>query len=200
MLKKAWTKETRLREKRACSHSKCNDCSTIDTQLAKLTGINTKEAREQRAFWHSERVKHDEFHLAPRTVLDQAGLHAFVEPRYIWTICVDAATQRNFLLPKFQFRPPKVFAQRPFYSYKLMASYAYGYGFTPYLIPSSQKMGANLTWTVIWLTLCAMRDHFGYWPEVIHLNLDNTKLRRAWRGRGCGWRLDGDSRHAPGSA
>ena len=55
-----------------------------------------------------------------------------------------------------------------------MATYAYGYGFTPYLVHDSQKIGANLTWTVIWLTLCDMRDKFGFWPAVLHITLDNT--------------------------
>lgn len=55
-----------------------------------------------------------------------------------------------------------------------MATYAYGYGFTPFLIHDSQKMGANLTWTVVWLTICAMYKKFGYLPEELHLQFDNT--------------------------
>ena len=53
-------------------------------------------------------------------------------------------------------------------------SYAYGYGITPFLVHNSQKGGANLTWTVLWLTLCAMRRRFGVYPEELHLQLDNT--------------------------
>ena len=51
-------------------------------------------------------AEHDEMHLASRTELDKAGLHAFVDPTYIWTILVDAATPRNVMLPKFMFRTP----------------------------------------------------------------------------------------------
>ena len=39
---------------------------------------------------------------------------------------------------------------------------------------NSQKMGANLTWTALWLTLCAMHNHHGFWPEMLHFTLDNT--------------------------
>ena len=78
------------------------------------------------------------------------------------------------MLPKFKFRVPKKLAGRPFWSYKLMATYGYGYGFTPYLVHSSQSMGANLTWTVLWLTLCDMRKHYGYWPQTLHITVDNT--------------------------
>ena len=35
-------------------------------------------------------------------------------------------------------------------------------------------MGANLTWTALWLTLCAMHNHHGFWPEMLHFTLDNT--------------------------
>ena len=174
MLKRAWKLETRLKEKRACSHSKCTTCSRLSAMLEKLVGNNSAEAKNQREFIRRAMVEHEEFHLAMRMELDQAGLKAAVDPRFCWTITADAATQRNFLLPKFGFRTPKDMARRPFWSYKLMATYSYGYGFTPYLVHDSQKMGANLTWTVIWLTLCDMRDKFGFWPAVLHITLDNT--------------------------
>ena len=174
MLKRVWKLETRLKEKRACSHSKCTTCSRLSASLEKLVGVNCAEAKNEREFIRRAMVDHEEYHLAMRMELDQAGLKAIVDPRFCWTITADAATQRNFLLPKFSFRTPKDMARRPFWSYKLMATYAYGYGFTPYLVHDSQKMGANLTWTVFWLTLCDMRDKFGYWPCVLHITLDNT--------------------------
>ena len=174
MLKKAWKLETRLKEKKACSHSKCNVCSKIDTIMDSVRGVNTSAAQVTRANSRRAQAEHDRMHLAARTEMDDAGRHAFVSPRQMWTMLVDAATQRNFMLPKLQCRAPKKLAQRPFWSYKLMASYAYGYGFTPFLVHSSQKMGANLTWTVIWLTLTAMRKHYGFWPDVLHITVDNT--------------------------
>ena len=174
MLKKAWKLETRLKEKKACSHSKCNICSKIDTNMDALRGVNTVDARQARVYNLRAQEEHDRMHLGSRSELDKAGLHAFTSPPEKWTILADAATQRNFMIPKFQFRVPKKLAGRPFWSYKLMATYAYGYGFTPFLVHSSQSMGANLTWTVLWLTLSAMRKHYGFWPEVLHLTLDNT--------------------------
>ena len=174
MLKKAWKLETRLKEKKACSHSKCNICSKIDKNMDDLVGVNTTDAVELRKMNARAQVEHEGMHLAPRTELDKAGFVAFINPRECWTLLADAATQRNFMLPKFKFRTPKKLAGLPFWSYKLMATYAYGYGFTPFLVHSSQPMGANLTWTVIWLTLTAMREHYGYWPQVLHITVDNT--------------------------
>ena len=174
MLKRVWRLETRLKEKKACSHSKCNICSQIDANMDALRGVNTGPATRQREFNQRAQAEHDALHLGSRTELDTAGLQGFNRPRDIWTILVDAATQRNFMLPKFKFRVPKKLAGRPFWSYKLMATYGYGYGFTPYLVHSSQSMGANLTWTVLWLTLCDMRKHYGYWPQTLHITVDNT--------------------------
>ena len=175
MLKKVWRLETRLKEKKACSHSKCNICSKIDVNMDNLRGVNTPAAVRDRANNQRAQIEHDKMHLGSRSELDDAGLKAFLNPRNIWTVLADAATQRNFTLPKFKFRMPKKLAGRPFWGYKLMATYAYGYGFTPFLVHDSQKFGANLTWTVLWKTLCAMREHYGYWPDVIHITLDNTK-------------------------
>ena len=114
-----------------------------------VRGVNTEEARRIREFNCKAQCEHDTMHLGSRSVLDEAGLMAFVDPRSLWCILADAATCRNFLLPKFKFRAPKCLNGRPFWSYKLMATYAYGYGFSPFLVHNSQNMGANLTWTVL---------------------------------------------------
>ena len=175
MLKRAWKLETRLKERRAKTHSKCNICAMISAALERLTGKNSQSAQTERRHLLRLMKEHDANHLAAREVLDEAGLMSMVQPRAMWTILVDAATQRNFELPKFQFRPPKCFTGRPFWSFKLMACYVYGSGFYPFLIHDSQKYGANLTWTVIWLTLSALYAERGYWPKIIHIQLDNTK-------------------------
>ena len=174
MLKNVWKLETRLKEKKACAHSKCNICSKADTILDSLRGVNTEAAKVSRANAQRAIAEHEEMHLAMRTELDAAGLQSFTDPRSKWTLLADAATQRNFMLPKFKFRTPKKLAGKPFWSYKLMATYAYGYGFSPFLVHNSQTMGANLTWTVLWLTLTAMYKHYGFWPEEMHLTVDNT--------------------------
>ena len=175
MLKRVWRLEKRLKERRAKSHSKCSICSKIDADTQRLLGVNTDASRQQRDYLKRIFDEHEAWHLSARSVLDEAGLMSISDPRYIWTICVDAATQRNFELPKFQFRSPKNFAGRPFWSFKLMASYVYGDGFYPFLVHDAQKYGANLTWTVIWLTLTELYRKRGYWPSVIHIQLDNTK-------------------------
>ena len=124
MLKRAWKVETRLKEKKACSHSKCNICSTIDKNMDALRGVNTAAAVRERAWNQRAQTEHEKMHLMPRSEMDQAGFQAFTAPREMWTLLADAATQRNFMLPKFKFRVPKKLAGRPFWSYKLMATYA----------------------------------------------------------------------------
>jgi hypothetical protein len=58
--------------------------------------------------------------------------------------------------------------------FKLTAAFCYGFGLLPFLVHESQCAGPNLVWTVCWLALSAMRDHYGFWPEELHLTLDNT--------------------------
>ena len=175
MLKRVWKLEKRLKERRAKSHSKCSTCSGIATKEERLKGVNTEQAKRERIFIRHLHDEHETMHLGAREELDSAGLQSMVNARHIWTICIDAATQRNFELPKLTARTPKELAGKPFWGFKLMATYVYGDGFYPFLVHDSQKMGANLTWTVIWLTLTELRRKRGYWPDVIHLQLDNTK-------------------------
>ena len=55
-----------------------------------------------------------------------------------------------------------------------MGVYSHGYAFTPFLIHESQNGGANSTWTCLWTIMCRMRDHYGFWPQEMHIQLDNT--------------------------
>ena len=34
--------------------------------------------------------------------------------------------------------------------------------------------GANLMWTAVWMTINAMHAHYGFLPDELHLQLDNT--------------------------
>ena len=170
MLKRVWGREKKLKERRANSHSKCDTCSKIDKQMFDLVGQTSVKSVADRKRYLILKREHDVQHLRGRMELDDAGLMATVNPRYMWTVMVDAATQKNFELPKGGFRTPKELAGKPYWSYKLMAVFAYGFGFMPYLIHNSQTMGANLTWTVLWLALCKMRTERGYWPQVHECN------------------------------
>ena len=157
------------------SHSKCDICSKGDAELSRLLGNNSALAKEQRSRIIRALAIHEERHLGMRQILDDAGFKAMCTPREQWTLIIDAATQKNFNLPKFRGRYPKAFAKLPFWEQKLMCVYAYGYGFVPYIVHNSQSTGSNLTWTVIWETICDMRDHYGHYADVLHLQLDNTK-------------------------
>ena len=173
MLKRAWKQEIRLKERVSKSHSKCDTCSTIDAQLYSLRGKKTQAAKEEFANLQRARREHEESHLRDRAVLDTAGYRAILEPSNIWTILLDAATERTMTLPRLK-RRAKLFGTRPFFKQKLMAAYAYGYGFVPYLVHESQKFGANLTFTVLWLTLTRMYKDRKRWPQELHITIDNT--------------------------
>ena len=174
MLKRVWRLETRLKEKKACSHSKCSTCSKIAAQLQALFGVKGDLADTTRGFLLRARGEHDELHLGRRHQLDDAGFLAYTDPKKMWCLVADAATQANFLLPRFKCRKPKDLVGKPFWGYKLSAVYAYGYGFMPFLTHKSQKAGPNLVWTTIWISLCRMRDHYGFWPQILHITVDNT--------------------------
>ena len=175
MLKRVWKRETRLKEHKLKTHSKCNICASGHSTLARITGDNSEPTVLLRQNIMQTLAQHEEIHLGMRRVLDDAGHNAIVTNRQQWTIIVDAATQKNFELPKFKGRRPKMFGKVPVWGFKLMCIYCYGYGFVPYLVHDSQKGGPNLLWTVIWETVCDMRQHYGYYAEQLHIQLDNTK-------------------------
>jgi len=168
-----WKANKALIERQTLTHAKCSICSKIDKALDELLGNNTDDAVDHRRKLYKLLMEHEREHLADRSVLDEAGFLAYTNPRRIWTIILDAATQRNFELPKFSFRVPKKFGTFVPWKFTLMGAYAYGFGFIPYLIHDSVKHGANVTCTVLWDLLCRMYDVHGTWPELLHLQLDN---------------------------
>ena len=90
--------------------------------LERLQGNTSPWAVEERAKILRVLAEHEEHHLSARRQLDDAGLRACISPNQQWTIVVDAATQRNFQLPKLGKRLPKSLAGRPFWEYKLMCA------------------------------------------------------------------------------
>ncbi len=172
--KKLWNEEECLKERKASSHSKCSVCCQIDVEFDKLRGNNTADAVHKRKLLGAARAEHERNHLGERSEMDYACLLSVVEPHKIWVIMADAATQKNFELPRLQNNRCKELQNVPWYGMKLMATYAPGFGFSPYLVHDSMFSGANLLWSVVWLTLCSMQDHYGYLPAELHLQLDNT--------------------------
>lgn len=120
VLKKAWKLETRLKERVSKSHSKCDICAEIDAKLFKVTGLSGAAAEESRLMLKMAFMEHEEKHLNDRSILDTAGFRATVEPRSIWTLLCDAATENTYMLPRFG-RRPKCFGSRPFFHQKLMS-------------------------------------------------------------------------------
>ena len=192
MLKREWKKCLSLKDKQQCSHSKCDICSGIDKKLLDLKGKTDALSMKHRGYLLRAYKDHETMHLAARKVLDDAGLRARENPREIWTIICDAATSRNFALPRFSFRRPKCFGTKPFYQFKFLCTYAYGFGFQPFLLHDSVSDGSNATCSVLWETLQRLFDHYGYWPDVIHFQLDNCSgdnKNEFVRGF-CAWLVD----------
>ena len=94
--KELWRNEKCLKEKQACSHSKCDICSGIDNQLEKLRGKNTEGAQRRREDLLTLRRNHDAFHMGEREHFDKACLTSIKNPKDMWVIIADGATQRNF--------------------------------------------------------------------------------------------------------
>ena len=174
MLQRVWRWEKHLKEKKACSHSKCSVCSMISQRLSAIFGMKCRAAMQERENLLRAQELHEGLHLGRRYELDDAGYMSVTDPRKMWCLIADAATQANFLLPRFLRRKPKDLVGKPFWGYKLSAVFCYGYGFIPFLTHKSQKAGPNLVWTTMWISLCRMRDHYGFWPETLHITLDNT--------------------------
>ena len=174
ILQQCFHDEKRLVERKACSHSKCDACKDIEVEWAALEGDTSPEACKRRGDLLLIYIDHMEQMSLGRTVLDDAGYMNMTNPRYLWCVMADAATQRNFEMPKLLGRRAKALGLLPFFCMKLMATYTYNGGFMPFLVHDSQTYGANITWTVIWLSLVRLRKKFGFWPQVIHIQLDNT--------------------------
>ena len=174
ILQQCFIDEKRLVERKACSHSKCDWCKDIEVEWAALQGDTSPEACKRRGDLMLMYIDHMEQMSLARTVLDDAGYMNMTNPRYLWCLMADAATQRNFEMPKLLGRRAKALGLLPFFCMKLMATYTYNGGFMPFLVHDSQTYGANITWTVIWLSLVRLRKKFGFWPQVLHVQLDNT--------------------------
>ena len=172
--KELWQAEKTLVERKASTHSKCIVCANIAAAEAKLFGYSTFVTNQKRRLIEMAKREHEANHLGEREEMDWACLRAIVSPRSIWVIMVDAATQRNFELPRIKHRRSKELACLPFFGLKLMASYAPGFGFSPFLVHNSNHSGSNLMWTVVWLTIERMQKHHGYLPDELHLQVDNT--------------------------
>ncbi len=109
MLKRAWKLVDGLIELKQMTHAKCSFCATADAKLWSLRGLTTEEAVRTREFTERAMKEHTAIHLGARRIMDNHAFLSFTSPRSVWTILVDAATCRNFILPKFAFRTPKSF-------------------------------------------------------------------------------------------
>ena len=173
--KKLWNECKQLVEKKLSTHSKCETCGDIASAEISLSHKNSQEGVTARRALKILKHEHQQKHLGQRNQMDIACLRSIVHARTIWVIMVDSATERNFALPRLGTRnASKKLANFPLWGFKLIAAYAPNFGFVPFLVHNSVKAGANLMLTVLWETLLAMRDKYGFLPDELHLQLDNT--------------------------
>ena len=174
LFKKLWRAQDVIKEKKMLANPKCSICSRGDKLLIQWSAPpSTPEKRAYLELLKKKLIEHERDHLNDRTELDNAAYMATVNKFLVWCLLVDGATQRNFVLPKFKCRPSKNMAGNPEWNFSLMGVYAFGFGFRPFLAHDSVSHGSNYTWTCIWLVLCEMRDHYGRWPDILHLQFDN---------------------------
>ena len=100
-LKQLWKEQRELVERSASAHAKCDRCSDLSELAKKCIGkMGTTAGKvllsEQHKYLEQQ---HETFSETERKQLDMAGLTAIRFPDLIWTIIVDAATQRNFGAP-----------------------------------------------------------------------------------------------------
>ena len=109
-----------------------------------------------------------------RTDFDDACHYSVFYPEQFWTIAVDAATQSNFVIPKFPGRKPKSCSTQHLWGVKLFGAYGYGYGLRIHAVPDYVEKGAELTITVIHELLMEMVKSGRRRPACLHIQLDNT--------------------------
>ena len=178
MLKRVWKREKKLKERVASTHSQCNTCSDIDVHLGRLHGVPGEHAMRERKFLLRAKQEHEVIHLSCRSVFDDYGFQAVINPSAVWCICCDAMTAKTVELPRYNSRkyrlPKAASAGLPKWGFKLTATYCFGYGFIPFISHDSLSHGPNLVWTVIWESICRLRRHHGNYPDVLFILLDNT--------------------------
>ena len=166
--------EKRLVQKTVNSHPKCQCCVRLAARLEAAFNMKGPAGHEARQNVAAEIRKHDNNHMGERAVFDDNSYLSIAYPHRVWVIVADAATQRNFSLPKLHGRPAKDLVGAEYWRFKLMGTYAPGFGFTPYLLHNSSVGGDNLVWTVIWDTIKRMKDFYGFTPDELFILLDNT--------------------------
>ena len=173
-LKTIMKAERRLVQKTVNSHPKCQSCVLLAARWQRAVKTKGQPGKELRRLVREEIARHERNHMGERKVLDSHAYLSIAQPHRMWTILCDAATQRNTRLPKLFGRPAKDLVNGTWFNFKLMGTYAPGFGFTPYLLHNSASGGDNLVWTVIWDTIKRMNAHYGYTADELFILLDNT--------------------------
>ena len=174
LFKKAWKSMTELRDRTDIKQDKCSICHGVQNSLRSLKGDTSREAADERVRLQDVQKTHDVFRHKERDSYDDAAHLAVFSPWLMWCICVDAATQANFVLPRLVGRKPKGLDTKNLWGTKLFAAYAHGFGLHVHLVPDYVQKGANLTVTVMHIMIMAMVASGRPTPDTIHFQLDNT--------------------------
>ena len=110
-----------------------------------------------------------------RQEMNDQEARSILAPWEVLAMQVDAATQSNFLLPKMRGRATKSTATLKRMKQKIFGSMSFGEGCRIFVVPPNIVSGANLTITIIHLSvIAALRERGGVLPQELHLQLDNT--------------------------
>ena len=101
LFKQAWLDLQALRNRTDIKHDKCTRCKDIQNEKDRLKGCKGTDYKKDIENVEDAEVAHKKFHSTERTDFDDACHYSVFYPEQFWTIAVDAATQSNFVIPKF---------------------------------------------------------------------------------------------------
>ena len=151
-------------------HPKCTECARLKS-LCRMFKLQPAKLAE----YVKELAEHKECVGVEREEMDDQAARSIHCPWEVLMMQVDAATQSNFLLPRVKGRRTKATATLPRFKQKIFGSVSFGEGSRIFIVPPSIAAGADLTITIIHLSvLRALAERGAVLPQELHLQLDNT--------------------------
>lgn len=152
-------------------------CGQIVSERAKYEDRNCAVAREHLRELDQEQALHDAEHLGERNYAEDIWFKAEEMPHRVTCVSMDAPTEYQFdvpVQPRLAHDPVKALDGAKKWSSKVMGSYVAGWGIRAYLARDGLGSGANLSCTVLYLTLLAMVAAGRQFGSCFTVLLDNT--------------------------
>ena len=163
-------KAARVHEESVNEHPKCDECNRLKS-LIRMFKLQPEQRAEQCVLLKEHKAAVN----CERQEMNDQEARSILAPWEVLAMQVDAATQSNFLLPKMRGRATKSTATLKRMKQKIFGSMSFGEGCRIFVVPPNIVSGANLTITIIHLSvIAALRERGGVLPQELHLQLDNT--------------------------